>query len=660
MNNEDKLNSALESLEATFKKVLVDQRKNLPSRCSISCFVDEHPQTLMVNLLLDTDLNALSRRQKEKLQRVKLAFLHQTRDILKQKGLPRILVEVTIKQNQAFSPSQSTIDTLVDDLKIIKGLQGLETAIEVKGKSMPGKYENLVQIVPRVYQNETTTVQLSSLINFMQEMVRLLDSNFSKACWMNISELSEIFNSIGTKAAEWSEQSLQRTKNQQEQMTQLYQYVPSVLVSTQDGVEVRYFIIDQIKCLPDNELTLSYLKSFIDELRQGQNQSQSMIKDVQVILRECDHLLTLLQVAKAFENAIPPKDFIMMAGVPDSDCSIGSSRCNVIKQGVIELQKVLCEFASKPLNPFLSHKIRRDDISRENYLVQLLGEMSTIVGQPQLATSRPSSDHTPLFSHTEMVKFIDDLDTIYQDKKSAVDQLLSQKQHRASKSQTVKCVSSDPPASAYTGYNFFEDHATQSTKEAKIQARRQLDKLSQKALAHQIRDAGREIKSVDETIIPETSNHLGLPLFKIEQPGKMTQTLDSAKIVKFDGMRHVYLSKYSLDDTDLSAFETVLSSPKILGLTTRGQSGLKLHHGKWVSIRKCGNPDRLLCVMIQDHLDCLIVPKQVVSHKEYERICKNHKLFTDKYASLLLQNISEDQEFQESNEHRSEFSSLNP
>ena len=125
------------------------------------------------------------------------------------------------------------------------------------------------------------------------------------------------------------------------------------------------------------------------------------------------------------------------------------------------------------------------------------------------------------------------------------------------------------------------------------------------------------------------------------------KTLNSSDIIKLESMQHVYLSQSSLDNTDLSAFQTVLSFPRILGMTAKAQSGLKLHQGKWASIRRAGHADRLLCIMIQDGLDCLIVPKQVVSHQDYERICQNHKQFTDKDASLELKNISIHQEYEE-------------
>ncbi|MEC8460631.1 MAG: hypothetical protein VXY77_00275 [Pseudomonadota bacterium] len=229
MNNNDQLNPALESLLAMFKKIFSENRQNLPRSCSIVSSFDTRYQILKLSLLVDTDLKSLSKKQKERIQRVKLAFLHQARDVLKQKGLGRISVEVIIKQKQALSPSQSTIDTLVNDLKIIEGLQGLETAIEVMGKSMPGKYENLVQIVPRFHHNKSTGDQLTSLINFMQQMVRLYNSNISHWSWVSISQLYSFYKRLTKKVGELSEQAALMIKSQQEHMAQLCQYVPKCI-----------------------------------------------------------------------------------------------------------------------------------------------------------------------------------------------------------------------------------------------------------------------------------------------------------------------------------------------------------------------------------------------------------------------------------------------
>ncbi|MEC8460823.1 MAG: hypothetical protein VXY77_01290 [Pseudomonadota bacterium] len=86
-----------------------------------------------------------------------------------------------------------------------------------------------------------------------------------------------------------------------------------------------------------------------------------------------------------------------------------------------------------------------------------------------------------------------------------------------------------------------------------------------------------------------------------------------------------YLAHFCADDSvDLENFKNPLSEGHILNHNSRHQNGIKLH-GHWCSIRKKGQGDRLICLILHLESDVLIMPHERVSHKQYEAYLKNPK-----------------------------------
>lgn len=363
-----------------------------------------------------------------------------------------------------------------------------------------------------------------------------------------------------------------------------------------DAIEERVIspntIVESIKKLPENDLTLLIIEEILKANQSIQEKKTLLISKVKSIINKAEGITTHILM---FLNTL-----FDQVSVEEFETIFGKSYL--------------------PLQPPIQKKTQ---------------ELSTLVKQYSAGLSKDESNMGEFFSPNNILQ----LEDIY---RSVEQQIEKEKQEqRLKRQEKARIKREDQRQQQQTSFSPTMFYTTQEerahTQEVKTSASLRLQKTAEKEASHKTRCLETSIYS-DSTDSPEdktADTPIRYQIISSINNSDISQTkinrLETENMFPVGGKENIVITTIAVNEDELSTeevntFKDTIARGKLLSQDQKGSSGIKLaHYGNWLSVRIKDNDSRLICVRVMLNNFNVYIPHKLVSHKEYESLLNTKK-----------------------------------
>lgn len=392
----------------------------------------------------------------------------------------------------------------------------------------------------------------------------------------------------------------------------------------QDGDNLSFAISDSID-LPTDELTLIYLQQCIDDVKFLSTTYQTLEENKRFI----DQRLRLVEGINKIHQAFIDIFNSELTSLIHFDLK---SYRETYDDGIKILGKLLEKFITPLL--FCTAPMHNPPMSLPEAIdkkLPLSSDPSSLVSFLVRLLEKKSQDYSRMYSDTQQVSVSDSSTSasIVSDCDST-DSLVP-----------LSSIGIPEPTSDVSSLSIFPKHSIEpsypvDTEVTKMHAAVLPDQQTRKQNAR--KKPAPSSQFLDRLSQGKPTATSSSTYFTIKRSsGDLIAQIDIKNTYPLPNTKHLRISAQAIDpQLDLHDFNAQLQAPSVISLASKNRSGLKIHQGQWVSVRKAHHQDRLICLALRQTPTCLILPYQVVNHKDYIQLCKNDKEVIEKAKSFSL------------------------